>query len=45
MDAVSIHQPSLGLAEGNIECLPRKVDGIARTLGHEPSIAQAAPTF
>jgi hypothetical protein len=33
----------LGFANGNVEYLLGKLDGIARTLRHEPSIAQAAP--
>jgi hypothetical protein len=33
----------LSFANGNIEYLLGKLDGIARTLRHEPSIAQAAP--
>jgi hypothetical protein len=33
----------LSLADGNVEYLLGKLDGIAGTLRHEPSIAQAAP--
>lgn len=32
-----------GFANGDVENLLGKLDGIARTFGHEPSIAQAAP--
>ena len=35
----------LCFTDSNIEYLLRKLDGIARTFGHEASIAQAAPTF
>jgi hypothetical protein len=33
----------LRFADGNVEYLLGKLDGITRTLCHEPSIAQAAP--
>ena len=33
------------LPECNVEDLLGKLDGIARTLRHEPGIAQAAPLF
>jgi hypothetical protein len=32
-----------GFANSDVEYLLGKLDGIARTFGHEPSIAQAAP--
>jgi hypothetical protein len=32
----------LSFTDGNIEHLLGELDGIARTFGHEPSIAQAA---
>jgi hypothetical protein len=35
----------LRFTDGNVEHLLRKLDGIARTFGHEASIAQAAPRF
>ena len=35
----------LSFTYGNVEYLLGKFDGIARTLRHEPSIAQAAPPF
>jgi hypothetical protein len=35
----------LGFADGDVEYLLGKLDGIARTLRHEPSIAQDAPTI
>lgn len=35
----------LSFANGNVEYLFGKLDGIAWTLRHEPSIAQAAPTI
>jgi hypothetical protein len=33
----------LGLTNGNVEYLLSKLDGIARTFGHETSMPQAAP--
>jgi len=35
----------LSFANGNVEYLLGKLDGIARTFGHETSIAQAAPSI
>ena len=35
----------LSFANGNVEYLLGKLDGIARTLRHERSIAQAAPVL
>jgi hypothetical protein len=35
----------LSLANGDVEYLLSKLDGIARTFGHEASIAQAALTI
>ena len=35
----------LSFANGNVEYLLGKLDGIARTFGHETSMPQAGPTF
>ena len=35
----------LSFAYGNVENLLGKLDGIARTFGHEPSMPQAAVSF
>jgi hypothetical protein len=43
--ALRLAHSVLSFADGDVENLLGKLDGIARTFGHETSIAQAAPSF
>ena len=43
--AFGIANRILNFANGNVEYLLGKLDGIARTFGHEASMPQAAPSF